>query len=151
VAANTRLVLVSLFASTVALCPTARAGSPVELTNAQLDHITAGAAIVTGSVGALATGSLALTSTSTNSLAVSGKSPYPGQPGYATSGGLVDGTAVAVGQGGSTPSTTTSVNTAGAATGNQVINSTTNITSHGVGGVTIQTGWTFVYGAYTGL
>ncbi|MBV8456455.1 MAG: hypothetical protein JO122_07545 [Acetobacteraceae bacterium] len=154
-AANTRLVLVSLFASSVALCSTAWAGSPVELTNAQLDRITAGAATVGGSVGAAATGLLALTSTSTNTLAVSGRSPYQGQPGYAPSGGLVDGTAVAVGtdlgQSGPTPSTTTSVNTAGAATGNQVINSTVNVTAHGVGGVTIQTGWTFIYGAYTGL
>jgi hypothetical protein len=155
VPANTRLVLVSLFASAVGISSMAWGGSPVELTNAQLDHITAGSATVAGSVNAQATGLLALTTTSTNSYAVGGASPYPGQPGFTTSAGLVDGTAVAVGtnlgQGGAPASSTTSVNTAGAATGNQVLTSTVNVTVHGVGGVTAQGGWTFVYGAWTGL
>ena len=150
-AANTRLILVSLFASAVAISSTAWAGSPVELTNAQLDHITAGGAIVAGSVDAQATGVLALTSTMTNSLAVSGGSSYKGQPGYTTDAAAVAGTAVAVGNGGSSPSSNTSVITGGAAQGNQVLTYSTNITTHGVGGVTVTNGWTFVYGAWVGL
>jgi hypothetical protein len=155
VASNTRLVLGALFASTLMTSATAWAGGPVELTNAQLDHITAGAATVAGSVDAVATGLLALTTTNTSSIAVGGGSAYPQQPGYTNDAAAVDGTAVSVGsnfgQQGAPPSSSTSVKTAGAAVGNQVTNVTTNYTGHFAGGVTIQSGWTFVYGGWSGL
>ena len=135
---------------------TALAGSPLVLTNDQLDHVTAGEAVVASSVDAQAVGALALTSTTSNSLVAGGVAPYKGQPGLTDDTGATDGTAVAVGANVGLPnqpppSSSTAVTTAGSATGNMVITSTFNQTSHGAGGVTLQTGWTFVSGAWVGL
>lgn len=132
------------------------AGSPVALSDAQLDHITAGGANVSSSADAQAAGVLSLTGTYVNSIVAGGQSPYPQQPAFSTSAGASDGTAVSVGsnlsqQNAPPASSGTSVTTGGSAQGNQVINHTFNYTAHGVGRVTFQTGWTFVYGGWTGL
>jgi hypothetical protein len=132
------------------------ADGPMVLTNGQLDRITAGAAIVTSSTDAQAAGVLALVNTTSNSVVAGGTSPFKGQPGLTNTAGGADGTAVAVGtnlglQGEPPPSSATSVTTAGAAEGNLVRNWTYNQTFQGAGGVTLQAGWTFVYGAWVGL
>jgi len=134
----------------------ALAAGPTALSDAQLDRVTAGAAIVSQSSDAAALGALALATTTGASLVVPEPSPYPGQPNLGPTGGAADGTALAVGtnlglSGEPPPATSTSVQTQGAATGNQVITSTFNHTVQGAGGVTFQAGWTFVYGAWVGL
>lgn len=133
----------------------ALADGPVLLTNGQLDRITAGAAVVTSSTNAQATGDFALVNTTSNSLVTGGVSPFKGQPGLTDTTGAADGTAVAVGtnlglKGGVPPSSSASVTTAGGAQGNLVIQSTFNRTIQGAGGVTLQIGWTFVSGSWIG-
>lgn len=150
-AALSAATALSLLAAPVA----ARAGTPVALSARQLDGITAGGATVASSASAQATGVLTLTGTTANALVVGGTSPYA-QPGFSTTAGAADGTSVAVGtnvgvQQAPPPSSATSVVTAGAAQGNQVITSTFNHTTQGAGGVTFQVGWTFVYGGWFGL
>jgi len=134
----------------------ATAGGPTTLTDQQLDRVTAGGAIVVAITDAQAAGALTLTSTTANSVIFPSPSPYPGQPGLAPTGAAADGTSLAVGtnlglQGEPPPSSTTAVSTAGAASGNLVVNTTINHTVTGAGGVTFQAGWTFVYGAWVGL
>jgi hypothetical protein len=128
------------------------------LTDGQLDRVTAGGtAIVVTASDAAAAGVVALTETAGNSLVIPEESPYPGQPNLHPTGGVAEGTALAVGnnifgQPNQPPaSANTSVTTVGAATGNMVINSTFNHTVQGAGGVVFQVGWTFVYGAFLGL
>ena len=150
--AATRLAFLAVLTATFATPTVTFAGHPVELTNNQLDRVTAGAVTVTGSADAQAAGVLALTGTGTTSYAVQGASPVKGQPGYATSAGESSGVAVAVGtnlaaQNQPPPSSSTSVMTGGTASGNVVFNTTSNQTMHGAGGVTVQIGYTFVYGA----
>ena len=99
---------------------------------------------------------LTLTSTNVNSIVAGGHAGNPQQPAFTNDAGASDGTAVSVGsnlsqQNAPPASSGTSVTTAGAAQGNLVINHTFNYTTHGVGGVTFQTGWTFVYGGWVGL
>jgi hypothetical protein len=132
------------------------AGSPMVLTNSQLDSVTAGAAAVASSTDAQAVGVFTIANTTSNSVVAGGTAPFKGQPGLTDTAGLTTGTAVAVGtnlglQGEPPPSSTTSVTTAGAADGNLVITSTFNYTVHGAGGVTAQTGYTFVAGAWVGF
>ena len=134
----------------------AQAGSPIALTDGELDRVSAGGAAVVSVSDAQATGRLALTATTGNSFVVPESSPFPGQPGLGPAAGAADGTALAVGtnlgaQGQPPVSSSTAVTTAGIANGNQVFNSTVNQTVHGAGGVTFQAGWTFVYGAWIGL
>jgi len=132
------------------------AAGPTALTDRELDSITAGAATVVGSSDAAAQGALAITATSGNSIVVPEAPPNPDNPGLHNTGGLTDATALAVGAnvtdlGAPPPSASTSVTTAGAASGNQVITSSVNQTVTGAGGVQFQAGWTFVYGFWTGL
>jgi hypothetical protein len=132
-----------------------RAGGPVALTAAQLDRVTAGGANVGSSSTATAAGVFTLTETTGTSLVVGGASPSQ-QPGLSSTAAASDGTALAVGtnlgsSGASPPASTTSVVTSGTADGNLVISSTVNHTTQGVGGVTFQAGWTFVYGTWFGL
>lgn len=146
--------------ATAAICllaapSVARSGAPFALEPAQLDRITAGGASVGSSSTATAAGIFTLTQTSGNSLVVGGASPYQ-QPGFSSTAGATDGTALAVGtnlgaQGAPPPASATSVVTGGTAQGNMVISSTMNHTTQGVGGVTFQAGWTFVYGTWFGL
>ena len=150
--ANARLALSFLIVATLAAPCVAWAGNPIELTNGQLDHITAGGAGTIGSADASAAGVLAFTQTQTQSLATLGPSPVAGNP-FNPTAAYTAGSALAAGsnlglQGGPPASSSTAVNTAGAAEGNYVINSTINQTVHGAGGVTFQLGWTFVYGEY---
>ena len=140
----------------LAVPSTTWAGTPIELNSSQLDHITAGGAAVVSSANAQAGGVLSLTSTNVNSIVAGGVAPNPQQPAFTNDAGAADGTAVSVGsnlsqQNAPPASSGTSVTSAGAAQGNQVINHTFNYTTHGIGGVTFQTGWTFVYGGWTGL
>ena len=153
-----QLSLVGLTASALLLCSGVRvlAEGPIALTDNQLDRITAGGAIVISSTDAQAAAALALTGTTSNSFVVADASPYPGQPNLGPTGAVAEGTALAVASnvtvpGQPPPSSATSVQTAGAADGNLVFNSTINHTTQGAGGVTFQAGWTFVYGAWVGL
>jgi hypothetical protein len=155
--ALTRISFISLAAADLLLWGTAGAlaHSPVVLTNAQLDRVTAGA-FVAGASDAQSAGVFALSTTTGSSFVVQDASPYPGNPGLGPTSGVVEGTALAVGtnlglQGEPSPSSNTAVITGGSAQGNLVINSTINQTVHGAGGVTFQAGWTFVYGAWVGL
>ncbi len=156
-ATNKRIITMAAAAAFGLAAPSVTwAGTPVELSNSQLDHITAGGAIVISSADAAATGVLTLTGTNVNSIVAGGQSAYPQQPAFTNDAGASDGTAVSVGsnlsqQNAPPASSGTAVNTAGAANGNLVINHTFNHTTHGVGGVTFQAGWTFVYGAWVGL
>ena len=134
----------------------ALAAGPVALSDKQLDLVTAGGATVFSSTDANAYGALALAGTTSNSFVVPEASPYPGQPNLGPAAGVSEGTSLAVGtnlgmQGEPPTSTGTSVQTAGVADGNLVINSTVNQTVHGAGGVTFQAGWTVVYGAWIGI
>jgi hypothetical protein len=155
--AQGRMMIAGLAFAGLALGGAAGArAAPNTLTDVQLDHVTAGAAAVMSSVDAAAMGALALAGTTSGSVVVPEPSPYPGNPGLGPAGGATDGTATAVGSnvglsGEPPPSSTTNVQTAGVANGNQVINSTVNQTVQGAGGVTFQAGWTFVYGAWIGL
>jgi hypothetical protein len=154
--ADTRRVINLAAAATLIITPfVARAGSPKELTNDQLDRVTAGAVAVNSSAGSQASGVLNLTATGGNSL-VTGRPLFAQQPGISSSAGASDGTALAVGsnlavQGMPPPSSSTSVTTGGTADGNLVINSSFNHTTQGAGGVTFQAGWTFAYGTWMGL
>jgi hypothetical protein len=145
-------------AASTLLCSavSARADGPMILTGGQLDRVTAGAATVTSSTDAQAVGALSLAATTSNSVVNPGTSQFTGQPGFASSIGAADGTALAVGTnvtvpGAPPPSSSTSVTTAGTAAGNVVIISTTNHTVQGAGGVTFQAGWTVAFGAFVGL
>ena len=156
--ANAAKILIITAAAILGLAApaTTLAGNPVELTNDQLDRVVAGGANVTSIADAQATGVFALSRTTGNALVLTGDSPIPQQPAFATNAGAADGTAVSVGtnlgvSGAAAPSSGTSVTTSGTAQGNMVVNSTFNHTTQGAGGVTFQAGWTFVYGAWVGL
>lgn len=148
------LPAVAIFA--LAVSSVAQAGQPLALSDAQLDRVTAGEATVMSSTNAQANGVFALTQTGSNSIVAGGVAPYAGQPGLTDDAGASDGTATAVGtnlavQGAPPASSGTSVTTGGSAAGNLVVNATYNNTVHGAGGVTFQSGYTFVYGAWVGL
>jgi hypothetical protein len=152
-----RISVLGLAAAGLLLCGStgALAHNPVTLTDGQLDIVTAGSAVVIGaSSDAQAMGALSLTQTTGDTFAVQGASPYPGQPDLGPSAGVAEGTAVAQGNslGSKWPaSTSTNVTTVGAVGGNQMFNFTRNLTIYGGGGVQIQFGLTFVYGAWVGL
>lgn len=131
------------------------AGNPVELTAQQLDRVTAGV-FVLGSSDAQATGVIAITNTQGRSLVLTGASPNPQQPGFATTGGAVVQTALSQGtnlgqQGAPPPSSATSVTTNGGASGNFVVKNTVNSTTYGAGGVVFQVGYTAVFGQWIGF
>jgi hypothetical protein len=155
--AMTRISFAGLVAAGLTVFGSAVALAHSPLTDGQLDRITAGlAAAVMGSADAQAIGALSIAGTATNSFLVSSASPYPGQPDLGSSGAVVDGNAVAMGnnlglQGQPPASSTTNVATAGTANGNLVINYTRNYTVTGGGGVTAQFGLTVVYGAWVGF
>jgi|WetSurMetagenome_2_1015567.scaffolds.fasta_scaffold180843_1 hypothetical protein len=151
-----RILIAGAASAGSAVCAAGAMATPAPLTDGQLDLVTAGAAAVVSSTDAAAAGALALTGTTSNSTVVQEASPYPGNPALGPTGGATDGTAVAVGsnvglKGEPPTSATTNVQTAGVATGNQMISSTVNQTVQGAGGVVFQAGWTFVYGAWIGL
>lgn len=148
--AQMRTVFAALTSSGLALYGAAAMAAPATLTDGQLDGVTAGVALISSS-DAGAVGAFTMGGTSSN--VVAGASAVPGQPGLESGAGLADGTAVAVGtnfglSGEPPASSATNVQTAGSAGGTMVINSTVNSTIHGAGGVTMQVGWTFVFGVY---
>jgi len=154
--AMTRISCVVLAAAGLTLFGSAVALAHSPLTDEQLDRITAGAAAVTGSADAQAVGAFSIAGTASNSFLVSPPSPYQGQPELGSSGAVVEGTAVALGnnlglQGQPPASSTTNVTTAGAADGNLVVNYTRNFTVTGGGGFAVQYGITVVYGAWVGF
>jgi hypothetical protein len=127
---------------------TTRAGSPQQLTDGQLDHVTAGAFVVFSTADEQATGLIVLGSSSANS--VVGSIPTV-VAGFDTQGGIASGEATSFGNNGAgtglPPATSsTSVTTGGTPDGNFNIVITTNRTSS-AGGLTIQGGFTSVYSA----
>jgi long-subunit fatty acid transport protein len=134
----------------------ALAGNPAALTDRQLDRVTAGGGTVLGSADAQASGALSLAGTNTQSLLVSGPSPYPGQPEYGGTAVLAQGNATTIANNAFVPnlppaSSSTNVTTAGVADGNLVLKWEKNFIIQGGGGVTAQYGFTIVYGAWVGL
>ena len=126
------------------------AAAPFVLTNGQLDRVSAGGVTVTSSADSGALGALSVVGTTTNSFAL-----HAGQanaPDLGVSAGVADGTAVAVGANpgvGTGPTAAgTDVQTGGAVDGEFQVNSTTNYTVRGAGGVQFQAGWTVVFGAW---
>jgi hypothetical protein len=127
------------------LCLTniADAGGPIALTDVQLDRVTGsgGVTVVSGSA-ATSQALWSSTQTSTNTIVAS----VPG-----AQGGLASGTAVSYGTnlGNTTappPSQNTNVSTDGTVGGNLVVTMGNNTTLSALG-LTIQTGFTSVYGA----
>jgi hypothetical protein len=126
------------------LCLTkiADAGGPIALTDVQLDRVTgSGVTVVSGSA-ATSQALWSSTQTSTNTIVAS----VPG-----AQGGLASGTAVSYGTnlGNTTappPSQNTNVSTDGTVGGNLVVTMGNNTTLSALG-LTIQTGFTSVYGA----
>jgi len=125
----------------------AQAGSPQQLTDGQLDRVTAGFG-VSSSADEQATGLITMGSSSANS--VVGSIPTV-VAGFDTQGGIASGEATSFGSNGAgtglPPATSsTSVTTGGTPDGNYNIVITTNRTSS-AGGLTIQGGFTSVYSA----
>jgi len=151
-ALNKKSPFISLIASgaILALSPAAFAGSPVELTNSQLDRVNAGAVALSTS-DAQAAGVLALVGTTTNTLSIT--APQPGvQEGLATNVGVAVGEATSTGSNfgdsSRTPaSSATAVTTSGQASGNSVLSFSGNHTLS-VLGVTTQSGFTLAIGRW---
>jgi hypothetical protein len=147
-------------ASLVALAPGAYAGGAVALTDGQLDHVSAGSAIVSSSADAAATGLKAYANTLSNSALGTNKSV---EDGFGSEGGVSSGVAVAWGlnplgnsngNGLTTngtpappPTSNTAVTTGGVAQGNFTLTISGAMTSSALG-QTIQVGTTSVYGVF---
>lgn len=140
-----RTLTLSLAAGGALLCASAgaRAGKPVALTDGQLDHVTAGSAIVFSTAAAEATGKITAASTGSNSAFGSTQGV---EDGFGSEGGISTGSAVAFGMNGN-PSSSTNVTTGGAVQGNFTL-----VISGGgkviAGGLTVQAGFTSVYGVF---
>ncbi|MGA8548798.1 MAG: hypothetical protein WB678_01045 [Stellaceae bacterium] len=128
---------------------TADAGGAVALTDGQLDHVTAGSAIVSSSAIAQATGLITIATTGSNSALGSNASV---EDGFGSEGGVTVGTAVAYGTNSGAPgdppaSSSTDVSTGGVAQGNFTL----TLSGGGkvsAGNMTIQAGFTSVYGVF---
>jgi hypothetical protein len=122
----------------------ADAGEPIALTDVQLDRVTGSG--VTIASGSAATSQALWTSTQTNTSTIVAR-----VPGAETQGGLASGTAVSYGTNFANtnappPSQNTNVSTDGTVGGNLVVTTSNNTTLSALG-LTIQTGFTSVYGA----
>jgi hypothetical protein len=120
----------------------ADAGEPIALTDVQLDRVT-GSGVTVASDSA-ATSQALWTSTQTNTSTIAAGVP-------AAQGGLASGTAVSYGTNfadtnAPPPSQNTNVSTDGTVGGNLVVTMSNNTTLSALG-LTIQTGFTSVYGA----
>ena len=120
------------------------AGGPIALSDIQLDRVTGSG--VTIASDSTATSQALWTSTQTNTSAIAAH-----VPGTETQGGLASGTAVSYGTNFSNTSAppasqNTNVSTDGTVGGNLVITMSNNTTLSALG-LTIQTGFTSVYGA----
>jgi hypothetical protein len=145
-----KALTLSVAATGVLLCLAniADAGGPIALTDGQLDRITGGS--ITVASGSSATSQALWTSTQTNTSTI--VASEPGRvPGAETQGGLASGTAASYGTNFANttappPSQSTNVTTGGTVGGNLVITTSNNTTLSALG-LTIQTGFTSVYGA----
>jgi hypothetical protein len=138
--ASTRSVVA--IGALLCLANIADAGGPIALTDVQLDRVTGSGVGVASS--AAATSQALWTSTQTNTNAI-----FAGVPG--AQDGLASGTAVSYGTNFANtnappPSQNTNVSTDGAAGGNLVVTMSNNTTLSALG-LTVQTGFTSVYGA----
>jgi hypothetical protein len=138
--ASTRSVVA--IGALLCLANIADAGGPIALTDVQLDRVT-GSGVGVASGTAAATSQALWTSTQTNTNAI-----FTGVPG--AQGGLASGTAVSYGTNFANtnappPSQNTNVSTDGAAGGNLVVTMSNNTTLSALG-LTVQTGFTSVYG-----
>jgi hypothetical protein len=154
--ALSRTMIAGLASAGLALCgAVGAAAQSTPLADAQLDSVTAGGVTVGSLTGSSGAGSLVITGTTANTIAVHGASSNPGQPFTGISAGLADGTAVAVGTNvglaQEPTSASTNVQTGGVADGNFQYSSTVNQTLQGPGGVQATVGWTFAAGAFIGL
>jgi hypothetical protein len=129
----------------------ADAGSPVPLTDHQLDHVTAGSAIVTSSADAAATGLNVMASTLANSILGTNQGV---EDGFGSEGGVGSSVAVAwglnpLGNSNGAPPATSSTNatSGGAAQGNYTLTIGGGATSSALG-QTIQVSTTSVYGVF---
>jgi len=130
------------------LSTTAHAGSPTQLTDRQLDGVTAGAFVVFSSADGQSTGLITMGSSNANSVVGSNPSVVNG---FGSEGGIATGEATSFGSDGNStsapPATSgTSVVTGGTPEGNYNIVISANRTSS-AGGLTIQGGFTSVYNA----
>lgn len=128
---------------------TANAGGPVSLTDSQLDHVTAGSALVFSNTAAQATGLITVANTGSGSALGTNGSV---EAGFGSNGGLTVGDAVAYGTNGAAtgypPATSnTAVTTGGSAQGNFVLDFAGGGTVT-AGPLTIQAGFTSVYGVF---
>ncbi len=132
----------------VGLSLAADAKSPIELSNSQLDRITAGANTVDASATGLGTGAFSISSSNTNS--VVGVNPGA-NPVLYSQGGLAVGTAVGYGTNFGNQqqpaSSSTDVTTGGTADGNFQANVSNNVRLSALG-LTVQIGFTSTYGAF---
>jgi hypothetical protein len=138
--ASTRSVVA--IGALLCLANIADAGEPIALTDVQLDRVT-GSGVTVASDSA-ATSQAVWTSTQTNTSAIAAGVP-------AAQGGLASGTAVSYGTNFANtnappPSQNTNVSTDGTVGGNLVVTMSNNTTLSALG-LTIQTGFTSVYGA----
>lgn len=139
----------ALLVISIAPSANARAAGPVPLTDGELDHVSAGSALVTSSADAQATGLNVMASTTSNSILGTNQGV---EPGFGSVGGVASGTAVAWGlnplgnsNGAPPPTSSTNVTTTGVAQGNFTLTIGGNATSSALG-QTIQVGTTSVYG-----
>ena len=134
----------------------ADAAGPVALTDAQLESVTAGGAIVFANANSQATGLIVQSTTGTSTVYGSNQGI---QNGFGSEGGVAVGTAVAFTAGQATPagcsaapttcpsSSSTNVTTGGTAEGNFTQSFTGGGTATAAG-LTIQVGYTSVYGVF---
>jgi hypothetical protein len=147
----TRALTFPLVAVSALLCTagTVNAGGPVALGDGQLDRVTAGGALVFSTVDAQATGLITQASAGANSAFGSNSGV---QDGFGSEAGVASGTAVSLGsngqaKGGPPATSSTAVTTGGVPEGNFTMTITANRTSSALG-LTIQGGFTFVYGVF---
>jgi hypothetical protein len=151
VVTNIKKLIFPLAAVTALLCVSANAdaGGPVALTDGQLDRVTASGALVFSTADAQAAGLIVQASSGANSAFGSNQGV---QDGFGSESGLATGTAVSLAtngaaKGGPAATSSTSVTTGGFPEGNYTMTITANRTSSALG-LTIQGGFTFVYGVF---
>jgi hypothetical protein len=147
----TEALIFSPTAMVAVLCAStiANAGGAVALGDGQLDRVTAGGALVFSTADAQATGLITQASAGANSAFGSNLGV---QDGFGSEAGVASGTAVSLGssgqaKGGPPATSSTAVTTGGAPEGNFTMTITANRTSSALG-LTIQGGFTFVYGVF---
>ena len=147
--AKTKRLILPLTAASALVCVSlaANAGGPVALTDGQLDRVTSGGSLVFSTADAAALGTITQASTNAGSAFGSNNGV---QDGFGSEAGLATGEAVSLGtapRGGTPTSSNTAVTTGGAPEGNYTMTITANKTSSALG-LTIQGGFTFVYGVF---